>query len=288
VGPPGNYRGIDLTPDGKRVAAHRHDGNGGDIWVTDLSRSTTSRFTFDASQENSSPIWSSDGTRIVYGSIRNGKSGLYQKMANNAGAEERLVESNGTNDTTLPVSWSPDGSSIVYEVTDPKTAQDLWVLPSSGDRKPFPLLHMPFNESHGQISPDGKWFAYHSNETGRGEVYVQPFPSGAGKWQISTNGGQFARWRRDGRELFYMSEASGGKMMAVDIKPSGSTLEAGTPKELFDSPYINLAHPGGPYHTYAVSADGQRFLIPHPPSGDTGNLTMPIAVVMNWAAGLKK
>ena len=285
VGPAGNYRGLDLAPDGKRVAAHRHDGNGGDIWVTDLSRSTTSRFTFDASQENASPIWSSDGTRIVYGSIRNRKWGLYQKSANNAGTEERLVESDAT---TLPMSWSPDGNSIVYEVLDQKTSNDLWVLPLSGDRKPSQLLHTPFTESHGQISPDGKWLAYYSNETGRNEVYVQPFPSGAGKWQISTNGGFFPRWRRDGRELFYMTLASGGKMMAVDVGSSGSTFEAGSPKELFDSPYINLTHAAGAYHTYAVSADGQRFLIPHPPSGDNASVTMPIAVVENWAAGVGK
>jgi Tol biopolymer transport system component len=241
VGSPGNYRGIDLAPDGKRVAAHRHDGNGGDIWVTDLSRSTTSRFTFDASQENSSPIWSPDGTRIVYASFRNGKSGLYQKLANNAGTEERLVESDNT---TVPMSWSPDGRSIVYVVDDPKTGWDLWVLPLSGDRKPSPLLHTPFSDGHGQISPDGKWLAYYSNETGRTEVYVQPFPSGAGKWQISTNGGVLPRWRPDEQELFYMNQLTGGKMMAVDIKSGGSTFEAGTPKELFDSSFIGSAHVG--------------------------------------------
>jgi hypothetical protein len=243
VGPLGNYRGIDLAPDGRHVAAHRHDGNGGDIWVTDLSRSTTSRFTFDASQENSSPI------------------------------------------------WSPDGSSIVYLVIDPKTGWDLWMLPLSGGATPSPLLRTPFNESHGQISPDGKWLAYYSNETGRTEVYVRPYPRGAGKWQISTNGGVLPRWRRDGRELFFTSNLTGGKMMAVDITSAGTTFEAGTPKELFDSPFIGIQHIGilpgsAAYHAFAVSADGQRFLIPHPPSGSTTGLT-PIAVVENWAAGLK-
>ena len=304
VGPAGNYVGLDLAPDGKRVAAHRHDEDGGDIWMMDLARSTTSRFTFNASQENSSPIWSPDGTRTVYGSIRDGKWGLYQKLANNSRTEERLVESDAP---TLPMSWSPDGNLIVYEVFDPRTGSpDLWVVPLSDDRpsagsgrpepvegrKPFALLHTPFAESHGQVSPDGKWLAYYSNETGANEIYVQPFPGGAGKWQISTNGGVFPRWRHDGRELFYMSQNSGGKLMAVDIRSNGSMFDSGTPKELFDSPYVavphNTATGASSFHTFAVSADGQRFLIPHSPSGDNASQAMPIAVVQNWAAGLRK
>jgi Tol biopolymer transport system component len=286
VGPPGDYRGLDLSPDGKRVAAHRHDGNGGDIWISELSRGTTSRFTFDASQDSSSPVWSPDGSRIAFGSLRNGKSGLYQKLSNGTSPEEQLLESDVT---TLPVSWSPDGRSIVYSVVNPKTATDQWMLPLSGDRKPVPLLQTPFQESHGQISPDGKWLAYYSNETGRTEVYVQPFPQGTGKWQVSTNGGQFPRWRHDGRELFYMSQGSRGKMMAVDVKSSGSAFEAGAPKELFDSLYMNLPHgSGGPYSTYAVSPDGQRFLIPRPASNDQSATAAPIVVVLNWLEGLKK
>ena len=237
---------------------HRHDGQGGDIWVTELSRGTTSRFTFDASLENSSPIRSPDATQIVFGSVRAGKWGLYLKSANGAGAEERLIESNVS---IAPMSWSPDGQSIVYWMNDPNTQYDLWLVPLSGDRKAVPLLHTPFNESHGQVSPDGKWLADHSNETGQNEVHVQPFPAGAGRWRVSTSGGVFPRWRGDGRELFFMERATNGKLMAVDVKSSGSTFEAGTPKELFDSGYINLTHVAN-YHTYAVSADGQRFLIP--------------------------
>jgi len=170
-----------------------------------------------------------------------------------------------------------------------KTGVDLWMFPLSGDRKPVPLLQSAFNEMHGQISPDGKWLAYFSNETGRSEVYVQPFPQGTSKWQVSTNGGQYPRWRHDGRELFYMSRASGGKMMAVDVKSAGSAFETGTPQELFEPAYVNLPHgSGGPYHTYAVSPDGQRFLIPRPPSNDQQTTATPIVVVLNWLEGLKK
>src|SRR5207248_6155813 len=177
--------------DGNRVAAHRHErGAQGDVWVTELSRGTTSRFTFDAAQENSSPVWSPDGSFIAYGSLRGGKWGLYRKSSNNAGGEERLVDSDVT---VLPQSWAPDGQSIVYTQFSPR-APDLWLLPLSGDRKPMALLNTQFVETFGQVSPNGRWLAYASNETGLLETYVQPFPRGAGKWQVSTNGGQYPRW----------------------------------------------------------------------------------------------
>jgi Tol biopolymer transport system component len=288
VGAVGNYRGLDLAADGKRVAAHRHDGQGGDIWVTEMSRGTTSRFTFDASQDNSSPVWSPDGSRIVFSSLRGGKWGLYAKPSNGAGGEERLLESQVG---VFLESWAPDGRSIVYEVNDPKTRGDLWMLPLSGDRKPVPLVTTPFAETHAQISPDGKWLAYSSNETGQTEIYVRPFPTGDGKWQISTGGGLvgfYPRWRGDGRELFYMDTGAGVMIMAVDVTSSGSAFEAGTPRALFDSGFINQGEGGGRvYHPYAVSADGQRFLIPRPVASVTQDASPPIAVVLNWAEGVR-
>jgi Tol biopolymer transport system component len=286
IGEPGAYRGVNVSPDGKRIAVHRHDSSGGDIWIFDSARrESMSRFTFDASQDSSMPIWSSDGSRIAFGSLRNGKWGIYQKPANATGREELLVESDLP---SMPMSWSPDGKFIAYWVSDPKTGWDVWVLPLAGDRKPSPFLQSPFNESWPQISPDGKWIAYSSNETGRYEIYVRPFPTGEGKWQISTNGGWFPRWRRDGKELFYMAASSLGKIISVKVNPAGPTFEYGDPSELFDSGYINFAH-GLNYLTYAVSADGQRFLIPRPESARSGEIaSAPITVVLNWTAGLKK
>ena len=264
VGAPGGFRGPALSPDGKRLAIHDHDGNSGDIWIFDAGRGAASRLTSDAdgTQNNSMPLWSSDGSRIVFGSFRGGRFGLYAKRADAAGPEELLVESGYP---ATPMSWSPDGRLIVYTVRDASHA-NLWVLPLSGDRKPYRFTVGPLSESHGQISPDGKWIAYASPETGRSEVYVRPFPDGSGKWRVSATGGNFPRWRADGKELFFMSATSSGKVMAVDIRIAGSSVEPGTPRALFDSGYDNNAggRSIGHWHTYAVSADGQRFLIPRP------------------------
>jgi eukaryotic-like serine/threonine-protein kinase len=286
VGPEANYRGLELAPDGKHVAAHRHDGTGGDIWVTELPRGPTQPFTFDSSQENSSPVWSPDSSHIVFASLRGGKWGLYQKAANQAGIEDLLVDSG---DLMLPTSWSPDGLSVVYDVNNPKSPNDIWVL-TLPDRKTKPLLQTQFVKSHGQVSPNGRWLAYDAGAPR--EIFVVSFPAGNGKWQISTGGGNSPRWRANGRELFFMNAPSFGKMMAVDVRPDGPAFEFETPKELFDSGYINLQHGTQgplPYHTYAVSADGQRFLIPRRLSTDTADAApAQIAVVLNWEEGLRK
>jgi len=285
-GKPGTYRGVDVSPDGMRIAVHRHDGKGGDIWLFESARRTMSRFTFDASQDNSAPIWSPDESRIAFSSVRNGKWGIYQKSANGTGEEELLVESD---QPKVPMCWSPDGKSIVYLVYGRNANTDQWVLPLAGDRKPIPFLQSAFRQTHPQISSDGKWIAYSSDETGKYEIYVQRFPSGEGKWQISTGGGMFPKWRRDGKELFYMETLSLGKMISVKVNPAGPTFEYGDPTELFDSGYVELGHVGLNYHTYAVSPDGQRFLIPRPVStGAAEAASAPITVVLNWAAGLKK
>src|SRR5262249_33791608 len=192
VGGPASYAGVDLSPDGKQVAVHVHDSSGGDSWFFDAAQGRMQRLTFDAAQDNSMPVWSPDGTKIAFGSRRNGKWGLYVKLADGTAKEELLTESDLPK---APMNWTPDGKFVVYQVDDPKTRGDVWAIPLTGDRKPSPIVNSSFNEQNPQISPDGKWIAYSSNETGRNEIYIKPFPEGPGKWQVSTDGGVFPRLR---------------------------------------------------------------------------------------------
>jgi Tol biopolymer transport system component len=300
----GGYSGLDLSPDGKRIVTHRHDGTGGDSWVLDLGEQRLQRLTFDAAQENENPIWSPDGTRIAFVSRRNTRDGLYVKPADGSGMEELIFES----DThKVAMSWSADGKLLLY--VQNTGANDVWAVPTSGDKKPFALLQTTFNETFPQVSADGKWLAYQSSETGRAEIYVKPFPDGPGKWQVSTDGGQFPRWRADGKELFFYFNNT---MFSADIRVNGSSVAPGVPRNLFGlpSPTAGINHP--PYHRYAVSADGQHFFLSiagpvgrgagggggvaatvlaaaeagnNGPLGTTGN---PVAVVLNWPQMLKE
>ncbi len=178
-----------------------------------------------------------------------------------------------------PSHWSRDGRFIIYQQTDPKTKRDVWVLPVTGDRKPFAFLQTPANEEEGRLSPDGRWMAYVSDESGRYEVYVQSFLSGGGKRQVSTGGGIAAQWRGDGKELFY--HTPDGKLMAVEVR-SGATFEVVATKPLFEFRAIGSV---GTYPSYTATADGQRFMI----STLVGNeSSAPLTVVVNWAAALKR
>ncbi len=310
VGPVGSYRGVEVSPDGTRVAMHRHDGAGGDIWVFHPPPRNPTKVTFDATQDNSSPIWSPDGTRIVFASRRNGKWGLYETRSDGSGTDgDVLVESDLPK---APMSWSRDGKRLVYWVHDPKTLGDLWILPFDGDKKPVSFLASSKNETHPQISPDGKWIAYTSELTGRKEVYVQPFPTGTGRWQISPDaglGGDWPRWRRDSQELYYHALGNAGAygpytngaailgpVYAASIKATGASIEAGTPTEIIRLLALRYPHAGADYHTYGVSDDGQRLLAFQRvvTSGAATaqilpELTVPgLTVAMHWAKALKK
>ncbi len=262
---------MNLAPDGRRLAIARQDSQDpSDIWVLDLDRKTETRFTFQP-QFDSWPVWSPDGGRILFGSSRTSTVDLYLKPSSGASEEELLLKSG---DVKYPSDWSQDGRHILYNAQSARTASDLWVLPLEGERKPFVFLQTEFNEVGGQFSPDGKWIAYSSTESSRYQVYVQGFPKSGGKWQLSTTGGIRPRWRRDGRELFYLGLDR--KLMAVEVKPTGATFQAGQPHELFQTSAVNA-----PPHTnvYSVTADGQRFLINSTPEAAA---VAPITVVLNW------
>jgi len=277
VGPREGYFNLSLSLDERKLAVSRLASRTGtrDIWLFDLSRGTSSRFTFDPSTEVA-PCWSPDGGRIAFSSDRDGPYNLYQKLATGSANDELLVS---TGVSKYPNHWSSDGRYIVYESLDPKTNLDLWVLPLFGDRKPILYLRTGSDEWQGQLSPDGRWMAYTSNESGRSEVYVQALPISGGKWQISTNGGVYPRWRGDGKEIFYLAQDR--KVMAVTVK-ADSTFETGVPAELFPT---QVAQVVGVRNPYAVTADGQRFLI-NTRVEEAGSSS--IAVVINWHAGLKK
>jgi Tol biopolymer transport system component len=283
VGPPARFRGIDLSPDGSRVAAHRHDrGVGGDIWVTDLSSNRTSRFTFEAEHENISPVWSPDGSRIAFGSTRGGKTGLYVKASDNTGDEVLLYETDSR--FVVPYSWSPDGKMLLFGSGLRGASRDLWTIPVDGAGTAAPLWGTSFAESQGQISPDGRWLAYATNETGVVEVYVRPASGAGGKWAVSSGGGSAPRWRGDSRELYYVSSTH---LMAVDVTSSGPAFVAAEPRALFAVP--DLAFSGGHtvHFTYAAAADGQRFLMTL--RGDGNGEAVPTMVVMlDWMNGSRR
>ena len=275
VGTAGGPRWPAISPDGNTVAVDRLDPqtNFIDLWLHDLARGSASRFTFNSGFFNAYPVWSPDGSHIAFRSTRDGAAGdLYQKATSGAAQEEVLdkdLRSKQPND------WSRDGRYIIEGVRDPKTKNDIWVLPLFGDRKPFPYLQTEFNEQYAKLSPNGQWLAYASDETKRLEVYVQTFPTPGGKWQVSTNGGDRPVWSRDGKELYFIG--ADGKMMAVEVK-GGTKFEAGVPKPLFDMRFPADAT------WYDVSKDG-RFLVP---TQIEQAADVPMTVVVNWTAGLKK
>ena len=274
VSKPGAFVGLlALSPDEKAVAVAIGTPAQDDIWVQDLQRDTVSRFTFRPGG-NRGQTWSPDGSRIVF-AFQDGStysSDLYRKPSAGTGQEELLLHG-GVN--AVPHDWSRDGKFLVFSQTDQKTATDLWLLPMEGTPKPIPYLQTPFDETGAAFSPDSKWMAYISNESGQNQVYVQAVPVSGAKWQISTAGGADVHWRSDGKELFYVS--ADGKLMSVPIK-LGANVEPSTPQALFS--YAGTT-------AYAPSRDGQRFLVNVPAGGEAATVP-PLTVVTNWQGELKK
>ncbi len=263
-----------LSPDGRRIAVRMRDLSTStrDIWVLDIARGVSSRLTFDPRNENY-PVWSPDGSQLLYYSDVADAPGLHVRPATGAGRSERVLASTGGEYVTSD--WSRDGRLAFFEKSSDKTRQDIWVLPMTGDRLPYPFLTGPYDETQGRISPDGRWLAYTSDESGRTEVYVQSFPEPGGKWQVSTNGGSDPCWREDGKELFYLS--SDQQLMSMPLAASATTFEVVIPQSLFS---VRLLLPVGPRNHYAVTPDGQRFYAITPIQGGSVGTT---TVVVHWA-----
>ncbi len=267
--PPRPYYAPRLSPDGTRLAVNIEE-QGEQIWLYDLKRDTLSRFTFQG-ENNEYPVWTPDGQRIAFHSGEHPPN-LFWQSADGSGAPERLTTSKNTQG---PGSWSPDGQLLAFSEVDQATGRDIWVLRLS-DRKPQAFLQTESDESAPRFSPDGRWLAYGSNETGRLEVYVRPYPGPGKKWQVSTEGGTQPVWNSNGRELFYRS---GSKMMAVEITRQPD-FSLGNPRVLFQRDYVIQA-PAYPHPNYDVSPDGQRFLM-------IKESRPQLNVVLNWFEEVKR
>jgi Tol biopolymer transport system component len=280
VGPPdGSLASPRVSPDGRQVAFSRETQGKQDIWLQSDARA--SRMTF-GSGANEFPVWSPDGSRLVFVSISGTGHDLYQKPTNGAQAQEPLLLSQKAQ---VPTSWSADGRYLLYFSFDPGPDADLWVLPMTGTRKPFPFLQSSILKAWGQFSPVGRWVAYQSTESGRFEIYVRRFvvpgdaadstAAQAGQWQVSTAGGISPMWRADGKELYYIDPA--GMMMAAPITETGSTVVPGTPVTLFQTNVVGGGIDGGQGRQYDVAPDG-RFMI----NRVLDSAAAPITLIQNW------
>jgi Tol biopolymer transport system component len=276
IGEPLSFSDIEFSPGGKTLVASVFHARGEDLWTYDLSKGLPVRFTFDPARADF-PLWSPDGRSVVFNSVRKGHWDLYRRSADGSGVEELLYADDREK---YPNSWSPDGKFLLFATLDGSGSSGHWALPltpeSPGDApKPMPVL--PAGTRFAKFSPDGRWVAYIYEESQRGEVYVSPFSRPGGKRQISTNGGIKPRWRRDGKEIFYLSPE--GQLMATEVRLSGETVEVGATRTLFGG--ITTANGYG----YDISPDGQRILATVAKDQKSNE---PITLVQNWAAGLKK
>jgi Tol biopolymer transport system component len=279
VGERADYSDLEISPDGTRAAVSEQDpGTGRDIWIFDLARGIPTRFTSDPADEFSS-VWSPDGSQIIFSSRRKGHFDLYQKASSGAGATQDVLVDDRDK---WPMSWSSDGRFLVYTTgtVSAGVLPSLWALPLVGDRKPFPVLtDAQFSQFPGQLSPDGRWIAYGSNESGsQTDVYVTSFPGATGKWRVSTAGGSWPRWRRDGKEIFFLSPDN-SKLMAADVDSRGTQFSVGAEHVLFGARW----RPGARY-SYDVAPDGRILgaTLIEPPT------PAPATLVLNWLSELKQ
>ncbi len=271
VGPEGPFIHMDLSRDERRVLLERYENSLGELWSLDLARGVPSRLTAGLGWALHG-CWSPDGTRVVYASASGTAGGIY--LRDEAGHEEQFANY-GRAAPGAPTDWSPDGKYIIYWVVDAQTGSDIWVAPVSGEGKPVAYLQSRFAERQGRLSPDGRWMAYVTNETGSDEVYIASFPSPGSNHRISDGGGVQPQWGADGKELFYISPAE-RTLMAVSIK-TAPVFQPGTPEPLFRANFVGFS--GFSRRDYAVSGNGRRFLVnTNLGGGGSQNLT----AVVGW------
>ncbi len=277
---PRNYQNPSFSPDGKRLAVHIDEGGNSDLWVYELERETLSRLTFDEGADVV-PVWTPDGQRMAFGSDGGGGPwNLYWKRADGTGDAERLTESSNFQ---VPMSWSPDGNLLAFVEQSPETSWDRWTLPmeedGAGGVKPgesTPFLRTTFAEMWPAFSSDGRWIAYNSNESGRREVYVRPFPGPGGKWQISTTGGEMPTWSENGRELFYRTADS--RIMVVTYSVEGGSFRAGRPRLWSEGQFTNVGIP----RNFALHPDGKRFAVLKAAEDTEAPDVTHVNMVLNW------
>ncbi len=277
VGEAARYEGpFQMAPDGRRILVARGAPDSQQVWLLDSITNAESRITFGPDRQTN-PVWSPDGTRIAIQSRRDQTSRLYLEAADGTGATETLYETDAPFTVT---DWSPDGRFLVLAVRGPASLSDIWLLPFAGDRRPIPFLESRFNKTQATISPDSRWIAYTSYESGNDEVYVESFPTPGGKRQVSAHGGVQPRWRADGRELFYVSPDRMLTAVPVELDQS---FRVGTLAPLFKLPVIPQGSQSiGLSTLYAAAPDGLKFLTVVPPDGSDA----PITVILNWTAAL--
>jgi len=266
-----NPSNVTLSPDGRSLAMHRMRGGNGDVWLLDVMHGALTRLTTEEWRE-AHPVWSPDMRRIVFSSQRGGVSDLFVKRLD--GETQPLLSDGRSRSAT---DWSADGKYLLFQSGRP--SNDIWALSMEGDLKQLPVVQTPFEERNAQFSPDGRWIAYESDLSGRFEIYVQPFGRSGARQQVSTTGGAQVRWARDRHELFYV--ALDGSLMAVSftVTSNAQSIQWSSPVRLFET-HIGGAVQVPPEHQYAVSADGQRFLMNSIASGPSS----PIVVILNWSA----
>ncbi len=271
-----------LSPDMSTIAMDLYEisARNADIWLLDIARGVKTRFTFDGSVD-AYPVWSPDGKRIAFATNRNGRYDLFEKNVDGA-ADEKLIFASPF--LKSPNDWSSDGKYLLYTNNgDQESKADLYVVPMFGDRVPFPFVQTEFSEAAGVFSPDGKWVAYQSNESGRNEIYVRPFPGPGAKWQVSNNGGVAPRWKNSGREIFYLNRS---KVMSAEVNGHGQSFTVGAVREYFDPTSVsgvNIQLGNGTFRD--ISPDGRSILL----SVSKGRLaTAPLTLVMNWQKAIQQ